>query len=58
MVIQDPPMLVYWLEPGKTVLSKYFNVFDTKGEFVKTTVWPAIFLKKDGDILSKGVVKT
>ena len=56
MVVQDPPMMVYWLEPGRAVLPEYFNYFDDKAALVKYTVWPAIFLKEQGAILSKGVV--
>ena len=51
-------MMVYWLEPGRTVIKDYFNIFDRKGDTALTTVWPAVFLKEGGDILSKGVVKT
>lgn len=56
MVVQDPSMVVYWLEPRQTVVKEYFKYFKRKGSVVQQTVWPAIFSKDGGHILSKGVV--
>lgn len=57
MVVQDPPMVVYWLEPKSTVVKEYFKCFKTKGPLVQQTVWPAIFAEEGGAVLSKGVVQ-
>lgn len=56
MVVQDPPMVVHWLEPKQTVVKQHFKYFKRKGPVVQQTVWPAIFSKDGGDLLSKGVV--
>ncbi|KAL3878895.1 hypothetical protein ACJMK2_031223 [Sinanodonta woodiana] len=56
MVVQDPPMMVYWLEDGRPHLPDYFNFFSKRGDTVKQTVWPAVFLYEDGALLSKGVI--
>ncbi|KAK3602834.1 hypothetical protein CHS0354_026389 [Potamilus streckersoni] len=56
MVVQDPPMMAYWLEDGRPHLPGYFNFFSKRGDTVKQTVWPAVFLYEDGALLSKGVI--
>jgi len=56
MVVQDPPMLLHWLEPKQTVIKAQFKYFKRKGPVVQQTVWPAVFIKDGGDLLSKGVV--
>lgn len=58
MVVQDPPMVLFWSEPGRVVITDYFNYYDRNGSFVSTTVWPAVFRKQGGDLLSRGAVKT
>ncbi|KAL4231001.1 hypothetical protein ACF0H5_011374 [Mactra antiquata] len=56
MVIQDPPMLVYWLEPKQTVTKQYFKYYKRKKPYVIQTVWPAVFRHEGGALLSRGVV--
>lgn len=56
MVIQDPPMVLYWLEPKQTVEKHYFKFYKETGSLVRQTVWPAVFHKDGGALLSKGLV--
>jgi hypothetical protein len=56
MVVQEPPMMVYWLEPKQTVVKEYFKFYKEKRALVRQTVWPAVFHKEGGALLSKGVV--
>lgn len=56
MVVQEPPMMVYWLEPKQTVVKEYFKFYKERRPLVRQTVWPAVFHKEGGALLSKGVV--
>ncbi|XP_062621113.1 uncharacterized protein LOC134282722 [Saccostrea cucullata] len=57
MCVQDPPMHILWLDKGNTYDPACFNMFMTKGKEVEYTVWPAVFLYKEGPLISKGYVK-
>ncbi|XP_061184359.1 uncharacterized protein LOC133192359 [Saccostrea echinata] len=57
MCVQDPPMHIVSLNKGDTYNPACFNMFMTKGKEVEYTVWPAVFLYKDGPLISKGYVK-
>lgn len=57
MCVQDPPMHITWLTKGAKYDPAHFNMFMTKGKDVEYTVWPAVFLYKDGPLVTKGYVK-
>lgn len=55
MVVQDPPMVLY----ESLLKDKDQDVFENynKGSQVVCTVWPALYVHKDGTLLVKGIVK-
>lgn len=56
MTTLSPPMRLYWLYEGDRVNPDLFHFYDRKGEYVKQTVFPAIFMNNTGHILHKGFV--
>ena len=56
MVVQEPPLLVHWLEPRATVQPRNFRCYSEKGDYVRHTMWPAVFMREGGPLLSRGVV--
>jgi hypothetical protein len=58
MNVQDPP-LVFGDTPMKNDQFdvNYFKFYTSTGSNFEYTVWPALLLKKDGAILSKGVAQ-
>ena len=55
-VVQDPPMYLDF-EPGGVFDRLAFKEFTKSGTRVDYLVWPALYLYKDGPLLSKGVVQ-
>lgn len=56
MSVQDPPMYVMSADKGDKVRTDMFTYYGIKGKVVRTTVWPAVLLHRDGPIISKGYV--
>lgn len=56
MAIQDPPMDIAWPAEDKTFNSAHYKEYCKKGTVVKLPVWPAVFLHRDGPLMSKGYV--
>ncbi|XP_052078824.1 uncharacterized protein LOC127716616 isoform X2 [Mytilus californianus] len=54
--VQDPPMF-FQFKPEDVYDKQVFKEYTTMGRRVKFLVWPALFLHKDGPLLSKGVVQ-
>jgi hypothetical protein len=55
-VVQDPPMYLDF-EPVDVFDRLAFKEFTKSGTKVDYLVWPALYLYKDGPLLSKGVVQ-
>ena len=54
MCIQQPPMEIMWAKPGEKINKEVFLFSGKKGKKFKTTVWPAVFLHKDGPLVVRG----
>ncbi|XP_053399681.1 uncharacterized protein LOC123557348 isoform X2 [Mercenaria mercenaria] len=59
MAIQDPPVHLKCegCKKGDRFDKNMFKEFTQAGPFIIYTVWPAVFLEKDGALLCKGVVQ-
>lgn len=57
MSVQDPPMHITCLRKGDNYEPAHYGMFLTRGKAVEYTVWPAVFLYKNGPLVSKGYVK-
>lgn len=57
MSVQDPPMHIACLRKGENYEPAHYGMFLTRGKDVDYTVWPAVFLYKNGPLVSKGYVK-
>ena len=54
MCIQQPPMEIMWAKPGEKFNKEVFLFSGKKGKKFKTTVWPAVFLHKEGPLVVPG----
>ena len=54
MCIQQPPMEIMWAKPGEKFNREVFRFSGKKGKKFKMTVWPAVFLHKDGPLVAPG----
>ena len=54
MCIQQPPMEIMWAKPGEKFNREVFRFSGKKGKKFKMTVWPAVFLHKDGPLVVRG----
>ena len=58
MVVQDPEMYIDGdLKPGIQFDRDVYRVYTRSGNRVAFSVWPALYLHKDGPLLAKGVVQ-
>jgi hypothetical protein len=56
MVVQDPPMDLRYPRMGEKLDTTSFKVFRKKGTVVQACVWPAVYLHKNGPVVSRGYV--
>lgn len=56
MVVQDPPMSIYWQKEGEQMDKKTFKYYEKRGDVVRLTVWPAVLLYENGPLVSKGFI--
>ncbi|XP_062621735.1 uncharacterized protein LOC134283291 [Saccostrea cucullata] len=56
MCVQDPRMVIEFAVPGTPINKELFKFYDKKGKLVHLTVWPVVYLHKEGPIVSKGYV--
>jgi hypothetical protein len=54
MCIQQPPMEIMWAKPGEKFNREVFRFSGKKGKKFKMTVWPAVFLHKEGPLVAPG----
>ncbi|XP_052278882.1 uncharacterized protein LOC127877239 isoform X2 [Dreissena polymorpha] len=54
--VQDPPLFMNF-NPGAKFDTTLFKDYTTRGPYVEFLVWPALYLHKDGPLLSKGVAQ-
>ncbi|XP_062621108.1 uncharacterized protein LOC134282719 [Saccostrea cucullata] len=54
MSVQDPPMDLRYPTPGEKLDTSSFKHYRKKGTVVQQCVWPAVYLHKDGPVVSKG----
>ncbi|XP_061184188.1 uncharacterized protein LOC133192226 [Saccostrea echinata] len=54
MSVQDPPMDLRYPIMGEKFDTSSFKHFRKKGTIVQQCVWPAVYLHKDGPVVSKG----
>jgi hypothetical protein len=54
MCIQQPPMELAWAKPGEKFNREVFRFYGKKGKKFKMTVWPAVFLHKEGPLVAPG----
>jgi hypothetical protein len=47
-------MEIMWAKPGEKINKEVFFFSGKKGKKFKTTVWPAVFLHKEGHLVAKG----
>lgn len=58
MAIQDPPMMLDFGPAQNEEFDKeVFRCYTRNGENVEFVVWPAVFLYKDGPLVTKGVLQ-
>ncbi|WAQ97963.1 hypothetical protein MAR_022336 [Mya arenaria] len=57
MKVQDPPVVLKWVDPGTKVQTDKFSFYTKKGKTVAQCVWPAVLLHEDGPLMSKGIVQ-
>lgn len=58
MAIQDPPMMLDFSPAQNEEFDKeIFRCYTRNGENVEFVVWPAVFLYKDGPLVTKGVLQ-
>ena len=58
MVVQDPEMYIDGdLQPGIQLDRDVYREYTRSGKRVAFSVWPALYLHKDGPLLAKGVVQ-
>ncbi|XP_053399682.1 uncharacterized protein LOC128557084 [Mercenaria mercenaria] len=59
MAIQDPPVHLKCdgCKKGELFDKNMYKEYTQAGPLIKYTVWPAVFLEKDGALLCKGVVQ-
>lgn len=57
MKIQDPPICLVWQEKGEKINKENFTYYSKRGDVVAFCVWPAVFLHKDGPLMSQGVLQ-
>lgn len=56
MCVQDPQMTIHIAVPGTPIDKDLFKFYNKKGKTVHLTVWPVVYLHKDGPLVSKGYV--
>ena len=54
MVIQDPPMVLKFIEKGEKMDPNIFKPYTKSGSIVVVCVWPALYLHKDGPLVGRG----
>ena len=58
MVVQDPQMYIDGdLKPGIQFDKEVYKEYTRSGKRVAFIVWPALYLHKDGPLLTKGVAQ-
>ena len=58
MVVQDPEMYIDGdLQPGIQLDREVYREYTRSGKSVAFSVWPALYLHKDGPLLRKGVAQ-
>ena len=58
MVVQDPEMYIDGdLQPGVQLDKEVDKEYTRSGKRVAFSVWPALYLHKDGPLLTKGVAQ-
>jgi hypothetical protein len=58
MVVQDPEMYIDGdLHPGIQLDRDVYREYTRSGKRVAFSVWPALYLHKDGPLLTKGVAQ-
>lgn len=57
MCVQDPAMQLTVWTIGTKMDSYNMKSFTKNGQYVDFSVWPALYLHKDGPLLSKGIVQ-
>lgn len=56
MAVQDPPMCLCWQKEGEQMDKKSYKYYEKRGDVVRLTVWPAVYLYEKGPIVSKGFI--
>ncbi|XP_071127150.1 uncharacterized protein [Mytilus edulis] len=54
MCIQQPPMEIRWAVKGEKFNKEQFRFSGRKGKKYRMTVWPAVFLHKEGPLVAPG----
>jgi hypothetical protein len=58
MIIQDPPVCLYWdITPKETFNTTYFSHYTRSGKAYDYVVWPSMMLHENGPVLRKGVAQ-
>ncbi|KAK3100276.1 hypothetical protein FSP39_017406 [Pinctada imbricata] len=56
MAVQQPKMHLTEAAPGDQLNKAAYRYYQQKGDLVKMTVWPALYLYQGGPIVSKGFI--
>lgn len=57
MAVQEPPMyLLFKAKHGLDVDTRFFDLYQSRGQRVDFVVWPAVFTEEGGECLQKGII--
>ena len=56
MCIQEPPMILEWVRLGDSLDPEKFKPYTEAGSKIVGTIWPAVLLYENGQVMSRGIV--